>query len=228
MFLIRFILVALPIFLTTEAFAKTHCVCEIGQVSNQKLAYKAGCKLWFTGKKCNSRTIVDRGQNGSLEAYLPPMQDGDRLRVGYVGHWKNSTGTQNYLSQNILSLVQTHSVEVTYDNTACFPMNNPEMVQSYLNRVLVKPGSSIKVSGSQNRSIGIWDLFFPGPANFNAYASTEWSAPRFWPCSAIENRACYGHIQNGQQGRCVDQSGKYLVWLTCKRPSWFRRFRWSR
>jgi hypothetical protein len=211
-----------------QGLADTHCVCEIGQNQNEKAFYRLGCETWISAKKCNSRKIIDRRLGYNLSSYIPNLKKGDTLELGFVGHWQNSQQTTEYISDQVVELVQKKQIDVNYDNTACSPMNDPEEIQEFLMDLNLPVQNHILVKGSQGISIGMWDVLFIGRANFYAYASSNWTTPKFLPCENIEEKNCSAIYQKGERGRCFDRGQKKLIWLTCRknndRPNhaWYR------
>ncbi len=199
----------------SQANAKSVCLCDIGQVQREKGFYRAGCSLWLNQQKCDSKKTIDREHRYSLARYVTDLKAGDKLIVGYVGHWSNAWETVNFIERELVPLAQKTPIQIIYDNTACRPMNDAESVQETLNQVEIATGSSIYVKGSQTLSVGMWEGFLPGTSNFYAHASTEWSRPRYWDCADIENVACSARFQFGESGLCLDTSSRTLIRLTC-------------
>jgi hypothetical protein len=211
-----------------HSWAATHCVCEIGQNKNEKAFYKLGCNTWLNNRKCDSRRVLDRKNGFSLSAHLQELRQGDVLELGFVGHWLNFYQTINYISDQVVPLVQKRRIDVNYDNTACSPMDDPEGVQEYLMDLKLPAQNHIMIKGSQGISIGMWDVLFIGQANFYAYAHSDWTTPKFLPCKNIEGKVCSASFQKGETGRCYDRLQKKLVWLSCQQPEKKHAYEWLR
>ncbi len=224
-------LIFLSIFLlgSSHALAATHCACEKGKNQNEKFFFKTGCDLWLRTKKCDTKKVVYRKPTQKLSQFLPTPKAGDIYELSYVGGWNNFSQTIRYVDSQVVPLAQKKGVDVRFDNTGSRPMADPEAVQEYLMNLSIPSGSQILIKGSQVDSLGMWDELFYRKYNFYAYASTQWTNPKFLPCEKIENKVCSAAYQADQRGRCYDGNIKRLVWLYCQKPGGTKHaYEWQR
>lgn len=208
--------------------AATHCACEVGQESGQKFFYKIGCNRWLAKKQCTTKTVINRKAKAPLAKFLPKINPGDQLELGFVGRWIDSQWTLLFVDEELVPLLKKN-VSIVYDNTASLSMNDPDGVQAYLSELQLPQKSSILVKGNQTNSVGLWDSILWGNANFYAFASTEWVVTGFPNCETIENKKCSAAFQSGERGRCHNTEINRKIWLTCKKPkAGSGEFEWQR
>lgn len=221
-----YFLMTLLLSLATSVQAKRVCVCEIGHNSVEEPFYRAGCAAWIAKKVCLRSKIVKMDYGETLSDHLPKLKDGDKLHIGFVGHWSSSYQTERFVQRNILPIFDDVSVKVTYDNTACSPMSEPQNIQDFLSSLELPKGSSLTIKGSQGISLGLWDAVSISKANFYAEASTEFSTPKYPKCKKYEGKKCSGIFQPYTSGYCVDPKEEGRVTLSCepKRKRSTRRY----
>jgi hypothetical protein len=193
------------------------CICQIDTISREVPFYRAGCGLWLNGQRCDEQVTISITEN--LRDHLRPEHRGQKLSLGYVGHWSSSNQTVDFLRKEITPVMNEFDMDVFYENTACNPMDNPELVQDYINSAELPTARRLEVRGAQSISIGMWDpLDLTLRANVPAIASTELQTPAFADCANYEDYRCSNRYQLYERVRCVDttQARRFLVDLRCE------------
>jgi hypothetical protein len=201
---------------SVNAKAKNHCICETGTYKKERPFYRLGCRVWFKGKRCHTKQIVDINfKEGPLTKVTEELEDGDTLKIAFVGHWNSSRETISYLESLVVPIFAEKNIDVIYDNTACSPMSSPADVQNYLMELDLNDQQSLTVLGAQDISVGLWDPVLIGRSNFYAKASTKIESPTYPTCKEFEGKMCIGRFQLGATGECIDDETDELIQLTC-------------
>jgi len=211
------ILILLGLF-SLSAFADV-CICQYpkedakygGGYKGEIGFYKMGCSLWLVGeRKCRKNKIMDI--NIPLTEYLDELdeelEEGEKVRVGYVGHWGSSSELVDYIKNEIVPVTKKYNVPVSVENTACYGMEDPQLVSKYLHSLYSNESNYITVEGTQTTSIGMWDKvsFAFRKADLVAFADSREEAAIYPKCEEFLNRRCTG-FQEGDVGLCVDELG---------------------
>lgn len=171
--------------------------------------YQLGCKVWLAqAKKCRKRKTINI--NTPLDEYLDAnLESGDRIRLGYVGHWSSSKEIIEYLEGLVEPLRQKYRKPVVIENTACSSMDDPELIQKYVNNLKDKENSYLNIVGTQTTSIGMWDKvsFAFRKADLVAEVDSRRTTPKYPSCSEYKDRRCTG-FQEGEIGLCSDSQNK--------------------
>lgn len=174
--------------------------------------YKLGCKFWLlTQKNCHSRKTINI--EDSLQSLA--KRSNEVIKLGFVGHWSGTIETVKFLDNRIEPLIMQTGVSIEIDNTACSPMENPELVLKTIKNYSL--GSAyLKVKGSQATSIGMWDKLTPLLASADVYAVADSRREQvMYPsCSQHINMPCYKD-QTNEKALCIS-NGK-LKTISCKR-----------
>ncbi|WP_413942902.1 hypothetical protein [Bdellovibrio sp. HCB-162] len=230
-----FLLLASVLGLSSAASATT-CLCEIDTTIKAEMKYyRMGCNSWLNRlikqNKCDTWDVREIG-----DRYAPlnlPHMAGNKLILGYVGHWSSSDQTKNHIDYVLLPAMKSKGISIEYDNTACLATSDSEDLQSYLLKH-VKPqlrkNQYMAMKGNQGISIGLWDDVFGPTANFYSYVDTRRTKPVYPTCAEFENKKCLGpknflgkllgsaQVQVGTTGSCKNQQDQ-LVQLICDEVS---------
>ncbi|MCT4642016.1 MAG: hypothetical protein N4A33_06920 [Bacteriovoracaceae bacterium] len=207
----------LSLFISFSSIADI-CICQYPKEdahygSGQSIEvplYKMGCRLWLTLKK-NCRRKKIRDINNSLEDLLDKqLNDGETIKLGFVGHWNHSQELVDYIEDKITPLVTKYKKSsFELDNTACNAMDNPMLVQKKIQELPFDKEQYIKVVGNQTISIGMWDKLSIRFRKTDLIAIADSRSQEFqYPaCSTYLGKRCTG-FQNGEKGFCSKNGEK--------------------
>ncbi|MCT4641015.1 MAG: hypothetical protein N4A33_01880 [Bacteriovoracaceae bacterium] len=170
--------------------------------------YKMGCSLWLKKQKCSKK--VTKNINIRLDDFLKKnLKDSKLVTLGFVGHWKDSFDTVSFLSDTPLGIVNNFNVSVELQNTACFPLKDPEYIYNRLSSMKFNKDLYIKVSGAQTTSIGMWDTLSKKfkYADLMASVDSRSQIATFPKCETYEAKRCTKH-QYRESGTCI-KDGEY-------------------
>lgn len=213
-----------------HTLAITHCACEIGQDKSEKSNFQLNCGIWLKSKSCSTKTMVNRQAGTALSKYLPRLHNGDKLLLGYVGNWSDSTQTLLYVEDQLIPLLQKKPINIFYENLASNAMDDPDGVQDALVNMSLPVDSQITIKGSQTIAVGLLESILADLTPFHVQASTEWLVARFMNCNEIEGKSCSAAYQALEKGRCHDTNINRRMWLYCKKSdsSFGGDFKWLR
>ena len=226
----KLFLLVLVFITSSKAFSATHCACEIGQSKSQKGIFRLDCKVWLSRKKsCTTKKIIDRPAGTKLLQYLPNLNKGDKLELGYVGNWSDASETIQYVEDQLLPVLQKKAQNIFYENMASYSMDDPDGVQEALVTMAIPPQSQITVKGTQGVAVGTLESLLWDYTRMYALASTDWLVTRFIDCENIEGKNCSSVTQGSDKGRCNDTKINRRIWLYCKQPKvGFGENQWQR
>ncbi len=191
------------------------CICQYpkedarygGGYKGEIAFYKMGCQIWhLSERKCRKKKTIDI--NESLEPYLDKHhRDGEKIRVGFVGHWSSSSELVDYLKNEIEPVRSKYKSPIHIENTACLSMDSPDLVSDYVSTLDNKDNAYLTVEGTQTTSIGMWDKvsFAFRKADLIASVDSRNSSPIYPKCSEFIDRRCTG-FQAGEKGFCVNEN----------------------
>jgi hypothetical protein len=191
------------------------CLCQVGtEPAWQVPFFKSGCSIWFLKNSCTNFATASIAEH--VDQIVP--NDTKNLFIGYVGHWGSSYELRNYLNEQIIPLSKVRSIEtITVDNTACYSMSPPEVIQTWLiqNRETFKD-KQLSIKGNQTLSIGMQQPFFWGKGNFWASVDSESLEITYPNCKEFETNYCTADQFRGRAfGTCIDRASNKLKDLHC-------------
>jgi hypothetical protein len=197
--------------------ARTFCLCQTGTEPDiEKPAYAAGCQIWLNNQVGCHQKVME--EYNTLMNFPQSWRNGV-LRLGYVGHWRNSRETVDFLSRAIIPAVWGRNLSVDWHNTACGVMDDPTFVQTYLrNAANIDTRTYVSVTGAQTISIGIWAGLLPPTANVPATVRSDRVNPSYAACEDYRNKACVREFQNTRRVVCRERTGVYRR-LICTQSS---------
>jgi hypothetical protein len=202
------------------------CICTVssrhgseygGAPVSEIFWHKMGCSIWNDRQKtCRIRTTmaIDEDLEGFLEQH---HQDGEKVKIGYVGHWSSSNETVGYLNDEISPLVQKFNGDFYINNTACLSMKEPQKVKKAIDAIPRTQDQKIVFKGTQTVSIGIFDdiTLHLKKADLWSRVSTEDNEISYPKCSAYRYKSCTGY-QNFAVGTCLNHKDEKTK-MTCVR-----------
>jgi hypothetical protein len=200
------------------AVAQDCCVCEIGKdPEHQQGFFELGCRLWLGEQKgCASKVTVVQGTDYRSLDFNRCSPQG-RIRLGYVGHWRDSWQSIFYLRYRVVPLARERRQSVIVDNTACLAMKEPERVLESLRQERLPPGLFIHFRGNQVESVGKWDKIFGRSINVWAEARTDHADVIFPACRDFEDKACFSGNQLEDRPRCRSAQGELITLRCCQK-----------
>ncbi len=185
------------------------CVCEIGSFpKSQQGFFKLGCSIWFTHQSCAKTLRIESGKLPELSDLLDESFRQKKVVVGYVGHWASANQTVEWLRTDILPAASKYEIDLRVDNTACSGGNDPTRLREGTQQLLKEmPVPNLEVRVNQEISSGLWDPYLPGKNNFwIEYSQANDSGRLEFPkCREFESKSCWGWIQKGGSGYCVEE-----------------------
>lgn len=201
--------------ISASAYADV-CICQYPKkdakygrgFKKEVFFYKMGCAAWLiTEKECRKQKIIDI--NKPLSSYLDKvLKQDEKIRLGYVGHWKSSNALISFLKKEVEPLMGKYRSPILVDNTACLAMNDAEKVQRYLDSIPSTESLYMSVKGNQTTSIGMWDKLSVGyrKADLVAYADSRGTSFNYPACNVFLEKRCTA-FQNKDVGYCTDEGG---------------------
>jgi hypothetical protein len=205
----------------TTAFADI-CVCEVMSHPDEMKWYEKGCSIWLN-RQSNCSVKVSRTQLSGSQFEVPKSKD-KVVRLGFVGHWSNTSQTENYLSGTLLPFMKKSGKSVVFDNTACSGHDDSDRLVSFVKSTVqpkMQKNQYLSLKGHQSISIGLWDSVLGESFNFYSSLDSRTLKIEYPSCEKFENQRCLERgtflpwTQKDQTGFCKNER-QQLVQLRCE------------
>lgn len=222
---VSFLVFSFAVLFVEASFADI-CICETMKQANEEAWYKKGCSLWYERQTdCSQRVDREFGRFGEFKKLeIPDDWKGQKIRLGYVGHWQNSNQTIDYVNSVLVPAMKKTGASLVFDNTACSGLSDAEAVQSHLKNKIktqLSEGQTLTILGHQVTSIGLWDTVLGTSYNLAGQVSSGQERVKYPQCDPFVGKPCLDKnsflpwTQIGQAGYCwKDQD---LIQIRCLR-----------
>lgn len=192
----------------------TACICEVQKKDaynqNEYPYYKAGCRKWLLTQRCDQRLIVDI--EGPVDAFLNKIADLDTIKMGYVGHWANTSETVDYVDSRVVPLAKKYDAHILYDNTGCSGASNPMAIRDFIMNLDSDLSDKVTIKANQNDSVGEWSSILKPILTSNAEITMCSQGMQIPRCRDFDNRNCSVNVNHGDDVGCLDRNTQFHVY----------------